>query len=314
MVTPEQRRTAVTDAMKTAELSERRACRYTGFARSTHRYQPTRDDAELRARLEMLAIQKPRWGYRRLHWLLEREGVQVNRKRVQRVYGKAGLHVRRRRHRKRLSIVRVPAGRPAVPNERWSMDFVSDTLADGRAFRTFTLVDDCSRESPGLLVDVSIGAERITAFLEMLPVLPRTLVCDNGPEFTSQHFDQWAYERGITLHFIRPGKPVENCYIESFNGRLRDECLNESWFVNLADAQRTIEAWRVDYNVARPHSGLANRTPAEFTMTFSEKRPPHLPSDARAASNPYPTPPQISTPSSPSELPLNRPTPHDRYE
>ena len=145
-------------------------------------------------------------------------------------------------------------------------------------------------------------------------MLPNTLGCDNGPEFSSQHFDQWAHARGIALVFITPGKPVENCYIESFNGRLRDECLNESWFVNLADAQRTIEAWRIEYNVARPHSGLANRTPAEFTMTFSEKGPPHLPSDARSAADPYPTTPQISILSPPSDLTPNHPPPHDRYE
>jgi putative transposase len=135
VVTPEQRRTAVTHAMETAELSQRRVCRYTGFARSTQRYRPTRDDTELRAQLETLAIRKPRWGYRRLHWLLEREGTPVNRKRVQRVYRDAGLHVRRRRRRKQVSVARVPKTTPTQPNERWSMDFVSDTLGDGRSFR-----------------------------------------------------------------------------------------------------------------------------------------------------------------------------------
>ncbi|MGQ0639526.1 MAG: transposase, partial [Gemmatimonadaceae bacterium] len=181
----------------------------------------------------------------------------------------AGLHVRRRRH-KRVSVPRVPTIVPTKPNERWSMDFMSDTLGDGRSVRIFTLVDDCSRESPGLLVDVSLGAERLTAFLDSLDVLPSALGCDNGPEFTSQHFDQWAHQRDIALRFIRPGKPIEHCYIESFNGRLRDECLNESWFVSLADAQRTIEAWRLEYNVARPHSSLADRTPAEYSNTFPE--------------------------------------------
>jgi transposase InsO family protein len=135
-----------------------------------------------------------------------------------------------------------------------------------------------------------------------------------GPEFTSYHFDQWAHTRGIALQFIQPGKPVENCYIESCNGRLRDECLNESWFVNLADARRTIEAWRVEYNVARPHSGLANRTPAEFTRTLAETRPPQLPSEARSELDPHPTPPEISILSPPSDSPATQPTPHDRYE
>ena len=210
---------------------------------------------------------KPRWGYRRLHWLLARQGERVNRKRVQQVYRDAGLHVRRPR-RKRVSIARIPATVPRRPMERWSMDFMSDTLGDGRTFRIFTLVDDCSRKSPGLLVDFSLGAERLTRFLDELEGRPTDLVCDNGSEFTSQHFDQWAHEHGIRRHFIRPGKPVDNCCIESFNGRLRDECLNQTWFLNLRDAQLTIEAWRVEYNVARPHSGLADRTPEEFAESF----------------------------------------------
>jgi putative transposase len=299
--------------MAAAHVSERRACRFTAVGRSTHRYRGTRDDRALRERLETLAVLKPRWGYRRLHWLLAREGTHVNRKRVQRVYGDAGLHVRRRR-RKRVSVPRVPKTAPAEPNQRWSMDFMSDTLGNGRTVRIFTLVDDCSRESPGILVDFSLSAERLTRFLDELPVLPRALGCDNGPEFTSQHFDQWAHMRGIAMQFISPGKPVENCYIESFNGRLRDECLNESWFVDLRDAQRTIETWRVEYNVARPHSGLANRTPAEFTRTLAENRPPYLPSEARSELGPHPTPAQISILSSPSDPSSDHPIPHDRYE
>jgi putative transposase len=313
VVTAPQRRRAVREARTAAALSERRACRFIGVARSTQRYPTLRDDTELRAQLETLAIRKPRWGYRRLHWLLGREGTPVNRKRVERVYRDAGLHVRRRR-RKRVSRVRVPRCAPTHPNERWSMDFMSDTLGNGRSIRIFTLVDDCSRESPGLLVDVSLSGERITRFLDQLEELPHTLVCDNGPEFTSQHFDQWAHERGIALQFIQPGKPVENCYIESFNGRLRDECLNESWFLNLADAQRTIEAWRVEYNVARPHSGLANRTPAEFARTFAENRPLHLPSDGRSAEHPHPTTPSISNFSPSSDPDTTHSLPHDRYE
>lgn len=271
-----QRRDAVRDVITAAHVSERCACRFTGFPRSTQRYESSRDDTELQARLETLAILKPRWGYRRLHWRLAREGVHVNRKRVQRVYRAAGLHVRRRR-RKHVSVVRVPRTTPTVPNERWSMDFVSDTLGDGRVFRTFTLVDDFSRESPGLLVDCSLSAPRLTQFLDALSVLPKILVCDNGPEFTSQHFDQWAHERGITLQFITPGKPIENCYIESFNGRFRDECLNENWFVSLPDARCTIESWRIEYNTARPHSGLANRTPAGFAKEhlFTPASTPH---------------------------------------
>ena len=267
-MTAPARRHAVREVIAAAQVSERRACRFTGFARSTHRYALRHDDGALRERLETLAVLKPRWGYRRLHWLLGREGWAVNRKRVQRVYQAAGLHVRRRK-RKRVSVPRVPRPIPQGPNERWSLDFVHDTLGDGRTIRILTVVDDFTRACPLIAVDVALPAERVIDHLELLgqtAPLPRALVCDNGSEFTSQAFDQWAHTRGLALHFIRPGKPVENAYVESFNGRLRDECLNESWFTSLADAQRTIEAWRIDYNEARPHSGLAGRTPAEFAQ------------------------------------------------
>jgi len=210
---------------------------------------------------------KPRWGYRRLHWLLTREGWQVNRKRVQRVYRIAGLHVRRRR-RKRVMRPRVVRPGPQRPAERWSIDFVHDTLGTGRVFRALTIVDDFTRYCPAIIVDFGLSGERVIATLEALAAersLPPTLVCDNGPEFTGQALDQWAYARGITLQFIRPGKPVENAYVESFNGRLRDECLNENWFATLDDARVTIERWRQEYNAGRPHSSLGDRTPEEFT-------------------------------------------------
>ena len=199
-----------------------------------------------------------------------RDGERVNRKRVQRVYREAGLNVRRRR-RKRVSIARVPRAPLFAPIDRWSIDFVHDALGDGRVIRVLTVVDDFTRASQLIAVDLVLPATRVIALFDELArttPLPRAIVCDNGSEFTSQAFDQWAHERGITLHFIRPGKPIENCYVESFNGRLRDECLNESWFVSLADAQRTIEAWRIEYNESRPHSGLALRTPAEFAENY----------------------------------------------
>ena len=280
--------------MLTIDVSERRACRYTGFARSSQRYRTCRPArTELRARLQTLATERPRWGYRRLYVLLRREGYVVNRKLVQRVYREEGLHVRRRK-RKRVAVPRVPLPSPSAPNERWSMDFVSDALGDGRKFRALTRVDDFTRESPAIEVDFSLPGERVVRVLDQLAVtrgLPTTLVCDNGPEFAGQALDQWAHTRGVALQFIQPGKPIQNAFAESFNGRLRDECLNESWFVSLADAQQTIEAWRVDYNVARPHSGLADRTPAEFARAFTENRPPHLPSEPRSGADPYPTTP-----------------------
>jgi putative transposase len=281
-VTPEDRRTAVTLAMSTATISERCACRYTGFARSTQRYRTRRPPrAELRARLNTLAVRRPRWGYRRLYRLLRREGLVVNRKLVQRVYREEGLHVRRRT-RKRVAIARTPIVLPTKRNELWSMDFVGDALGTGRRFRALTIVDDVTRESPAIDVDFSLPAERVVRTLDQVGQTrgyPAGIICDNGPEFRSEALDEWAKQHGVTLHFIDPGKPIQNAFIESFNGRLRDECLNESWFVSLADAQQTIEAWRIDYNVARPHSGLAGRTPEEFAKALQLTAPSTQPTD-----------------------------------
>jgi putative transposase len=243
-----------------------------GFARSSQRYASCRPPREeLRARLHALALTKPRWGYRRLYWLLRREGWLVNRKLVQRVYREEGLAVRRRR-RKRVSIARSPRELPLGPNQRWSMDFVRDALGDGRAFSAQTNVDDFTRESLAIEVDTSLPGERVVYVLERLAAtrgLPRGIVCDNGPEFAGQVLDQWAFRRGVQLLFIEPGKPVQNAFAESFNGRLRDECLNETWFWTLTEARVTIEQWRVEFNTARPHSGLAGRIPTEYAMELT---------------------------------------------
>jgi putative transposase len=243
--------------------SERRAYRAAGFARSSQRYASRRPaQEELRARLHTL-LTKPRWDYRRLYWLLRREGWLVNRKLVQRVYRQAGLAARHRR-RKRVSIARSRREELLGPNQRWSMDFVRDTLGDGRAFRALTVVDDFTRESLAIEVDTSLPGERVMQVLERLAAtrgLPRGIVCDNGPEFAGQVLDQWANRRGVALLFIEPGKPVQNAFAESFNGRLRDECLNETWFWTLVEARITIAQWRIEFNTARPHSGLAGRTP-----------------------------------------------------
>lgn len=270
-MTPAERRSAVIVAMHTAGISERQACRFTGFARASQRYHPRRPArSELRARLHTLALLRPRWGYRRLYRLLRREGLRVNRKLVQRVYREEGLSVRRRA-RKRVAVVRVPTLPPSGRNERWSMDFVSDALADGRKFRALTIVDEFTRECPAIEVDHSLPGARVVAVLERLRAtrgLPRTIVCDNGPEFRGEALDQWADLHGVTLQFIEPGKPVQNAFAESFNGRFRDECLNESWFVSLRDSRETIEGWRRDYNDVRPHSGLADATPTEFAESL----------------------------------------------
>ena len=253
-------------------LSERHACELNGLDRSTYRYEPEPDrNLQLRTRLTELAQQRPRFGYRRLGVLLEKDGEVVNHKRLLRVYQEAGLAVRRR-ERKRLARDRV--GMPVLtkPNQEWSIDFVSDALANGRAIRSLTVLDDFTKESLAIEVDTSLSGMRVTRVLDRI-IAERGkadgLRLDNGPEFTSRCFIAWAEQRGVPLIYIQPGKPVQNSYIESFNGRFRDECLNANWFENLADARRKIEAWRQDYNQARPHSSLAYRTPEEFARAWS---------------------------------------------
>ncbi len=194
----------------------------------------------------------------------------VNRKLVYRVYRELGLSVRRRK-RKRVAVVRQPLTVPQRPNARWSMDFVSDALGDGRRFRGFTVVDDFTRECVALDVARSFTGQCVARALDRAigeRATPTTIICDNGPEFASQALDQWAYQRGVQLHFIEPGKPVQNAFAESFNGRVRDECLNETWFLTLAEAEVTLGTWRAEYNAARPHGSLNNRTPEEFATSW----------------------------------------------
>lgn len=256
-------------------LSERRACRLVGIGRSTLRYRSRRrsDDAPVRQRLRELAAARPRFGYRRLHVLLRREGVIVNHKRVARLYREEGLAVRRR---KRKRVARDGRGRPAMPgrpNQQWGVDFVSDTLAWGRRIRLFTVVDVFTREALAIEVDTSLPGGRVVRVLERLTLergAPDEIVLDNGPELAGKALDQWAYERGVALRFIEPGKPIQNAFVESFQGRLRDECLDRHWFVGLADARHTVEAWRQDYNAERPHSALGYRSPEEFRLGFDK--------------------------------------------
>ncbi len=268
MVTPGQRRAVVTHAEHTVALSERQACRYLGVHRSLIRYQSCRaPDAALRVRLRQLAEQHPRWGSPRLTWLLRREGCVVNHKKVERLYREEDLTIRRRRRGKRVSRPRLQVPAPVASNEQWSMDFMRDQLAGGRVFRLLTVVDHFTRESLAIEVDASLPGSRVVQVLERLAQrrgLPRSIQTDNGPEFTGQALDIWAHRRRVQLQFIRPGKPTENAFIESFNGRLRDECLQLHWFLSLDDARRTIEQWRIAYNTNRPHSGLGGQTPAEF--------------------------------------------------
>jgi putative transposase len=241
-------------------FSERRACRLMVVQRSSVRYRRRREeDLALRTRLKEPALVRRRWGYLRLHVLLRREGWRVNHKRVYRIYREEGLQVKRRKGRRAAGIVRLPLPAPSRANQRWSMDFLADALASERRFRVLTVVDDYTREALAIEVDHSLPGARVVRVLDELRQRgrrPECIVCDNGPELTGRALDQWAFAHRVRLEFITPGKPVENAYVESFNGKLRDECLNENWFLTLADARGRIAAWRIDYNTERPHSAL----------------------------------------------------------
>lgn len=257
------------------EMSQRHACTVLALHRSSCRYLARSDgNVELRTLLVALAAARPRWGQERLHVLVRRQGYLVNHKRTERLYRELGLSLRLRRRRKRASGLRVPAVMPDRPNERWSMDFVADQLVTGQRLKCLTVVDDFSKESPGILVGRSISGRMVAEFFDVLAEtrpLPGVIVCDNGPEFTSLTLDQWAHRHGIRLSFIQPGKPQQNAFIESFNGKLREECLNEELFYDLSDAQTKIETWRSDYNHQRPHRSLGQRTPAEFIEEYENQ-------------------------------------------
>ncbi len=267
-MTTNQRRAAVTHLRATYPVSERRACRLTRLARSRWQHRGRRpSDAPLAAALRAKAEDRPRWGYRRLALLLRRDGWVVNLKRVLRVYRAEGLRVRKGRRRKHVSAPRAPRPLATGPNVQWTVDFIHDQLADGRRFRTLSVVDECTRECLALAVEASWPGVRVAAALDQVVAergAPRRIILDHGPELVGRALDAWAYGRGVELAFTRPGKPVDNCFVESFHDRFRDECLSTHWFLDLADARRSIGAWREDYNTVRPHSSLGGRTPAEY--------------------------------------------------
>ena len=221
-------------------------------------------------RIRDLAAARVRYGYRRLHVLLQREGWSVNHKRVYRLYRQAGLSLRLKTRQKRIRALRVPQPSPTAPNQCWSMDFIRDSLYDGRRFRILTLVDNMTRESPALEVNSSFSGQAVAEVLDRLAQttgLPKVIRVDNGPEFVAKALDEWAHRRQVKLAFSRPGTPTDNPFIEAFNGRFRQECLDQNWFASLDDARTIIEAWRTDYNTVRPHSSLDHLTP----VTYKEK-------------------------------------------
>ena len=250
-------------------LSQRRACRLAGLSLSTCRYSAQRPaaDAQLSLRITELALERRRFGYRRIWQLLRREGLHVNHKRVYRIYHLNGLGVKRRRRRKGLATARLPLLRPDAPNLTWSMDFVMDALASGRRIKCLTCVDDFTRECLTITAAFGISGIQVARILDSIALFrgyPETIRTDQGPEFTCRALDQWAFEHGVELRLIQPGKPTQNGFIESFNGRFRDECLNEHWFIDILHAREIINDWRKDYNESRPHSSLNYQTPSEF--------------------------------------------------
>ena len=265
------------DAVREKGVSERRACSLVGISRLTYRYRGRdKGDGPIRERMRALAHRWLRFGYRRLGVMLERENMAANHKRIYRLYTEEGLKVRRKRKKLRSQVRTAPMLVPSRVNERWSMDFMSDCLATGRRFRTLNIVDDLTRECPAIEVDTSLPGARVVRVLDKLAILrglPDTIVIDNGSEFTGRTLDAWANRHGVKLHFIDPGKPVQNAYIENFNGKFRDECLDLHWFTDLADAKEKIESWRVEYNQVRPHSSLGNTTPEAFAERIKTENP-----------------------------------------
>lgn len=266
---PARKRSLAADLRVAYQVSERRACGVLQFARSSCRYESIApEQAALKIRLRDLASVRVRYGYRRLHVLLRREGWAINHKRVYRLYCQENLAMRMKTPRRHKSC-RIRRDRPVAcqVNESWSMDFMSDELFNGRRLRLLTIVDDFTRESLAIEVNQRQTGHDVAGVLTRLGTergLPRTIRVDNGPEFISKALDQWAYWNKVTLDFSRPGKPTDNALIESFNGRFRAECLNESWFLSLDDARQRIESWRMDYNERRPHSSLGDLAPTEF--------------------------------------------------
>ncbi|WP_420329280.1 IS3 family transposase [Sphingomonas phyllosphaerae] len=287
LVTPAAKRQAVAHLQATLGMSERRACMVIGANRTSMRYRSCRaDDGDLRSRLRELAQQRRRFGYRRLHILLRRDGITINRKKTQRLYREEGLTVRRRKGRRRAVGARAPAPVLALPNQRWSLDFVHDQLVTGRRFRVLNIVDDVTRECLRAVADTSISGRRVVRELTALIAergKPTMIVSDNGTELTSNAVLAWSGEVGVEWHYIAPGKPTQNGFVESFNGRMRDELLNETLFFTIGQARSILARWVDDYNTERLHSSLGYATPAAFAAGLEQQRTGLTPSVASPA-------------------------------
>ncbi|WP_085978302.1 IS3-like element ISRosp2 family transposase [Roseobacter sp. MED193] len=266
LTTPTKRRAAALRAMREHDISQRRVCRLVGVDPKTVRRDRPPDNPEIRKEMKAIANTRRRFGYRRIGVMLERKGMIMNHKKLYRLYTEEKLGVRRRRGRKRARGSRTPMPEALKPGERWSLDFLSDTFGASRRFRILAVNDDCCRENLCLMADTGISGARVARELDALVRIygkPASIVSDNGTEFTSRAILKWANDNGVDWHYIDPGKPQQNAFIESFNGSLRDELLNEEMFDSLEDARRKLALWRYDYNNVRPHSSLANQTPVE---------------------------------------------------
>ena len=274
MVTPAAKKEVAGYLQETYALSQRRAATLVKTAPRVLRYTSKRsDDAPIRTRLREFAQQRPRWGYRRLHVLLRREKVLINLKKTHRLYREENLHLRPKKRKRLTSSARVLPGAPTGMNQMWTMDFVHDNLANGRTFRALNIMDAWSREALAIEADSSLNGARVVRVLDELIVqrgTPALIQVDNGAEFRGIALDQWAYRHGVKLHFIEPGKPTQNGKIESFNGKLRDECLNQEWFASLFHARCVLTAWKDDYNAVRPHSALDYQTPIQWVQSQTE--------------------------------------------
>jgi transposase InsO family protein len=273
-VTAPVRRALVRDLVAKG-LSERRALMAVRMSASAYRYEPRPDgNGELRERIQALAQRHKRYGVGMIHLKLRQAGVLVNYKRVERLYQEAKLQVRRRKRKKVLAGERQPLVRPTAANQVWSMDFVFDRTADGRVIKCLTIVDDATHEAVAIEVERAISGLMLTRVLDRLALsrgLPKVIRTDNGKEFCGKALVAWAHDR-VDLRLIEPGKPNQNVYVESFNGRLRDECLNEHWFPNLLQARTIIENWRREYNEERPKKALGGQTPAAYAKQLAENR------------------------------------------